>query len=148
MPAMRCAVYARFSSDLQRDTSIDDQVRVCHEYAARHAWAVLESHIYTDEAVSGASLEGRSGIQALLRVAEQRPLPFDVVLVDDSSRVARDLADAIRVMQRLKFNAVRAIYMSQGIDSAHEQAETLVAVHGLVDGLYLRPLLIPCCSPD
>jgi DNA invertase Pin-like site-specific DNA recombinase len=137
---LRCAVYARFSSDLQRDTSIEDQVRVCREYAARHEWTVLEPHIYSDEAVSGDSLERRSRIQALLRLVEQRPLPFDVVLVDDSSRVARDIADAIRIVQRLKFNGVRAIYISQGIDSANEQAETLVAVHGLVDGLYLREM--------
>jgi DNA invertase Pin-like site-specific DNA recombinase len=60
--------------------------------------------------------------------------------VDDHSRVARDIADAIRVMQTLKFWGVRVIYISQGIDSASEQADALVTVHGLIDSLYLKEL--------
>ena len=39
------------------------------------------------------------------------------------------------------------IYISQGIDSANEQAETLVAVHGLVDALYLREMAQKESSP-
>jgi DNA invertase Pin-like site-specific DNA recombinase len=139
MTAMRCACYARFSSDLQRDTSLDDQIATARRYAAAHGWSVLDAHIYTDAAVSGASLE-RPGIQALLAAAERRPLPFDVVLVDDSSRISRDVSDAIRVLQQLRFQGVRVLYLSQNIDSANEQAETLVAVHGVVDSLYLKEL--------
>ena len=43
-------------------------------------------------------------------------------------------------MQRLKFNGVRVIYISQGIDSASDQAESLMAVHGLFDSLYLKEM--------
>jgi site-specific DNA recombinase len=57
---------------------------------------------------------------------------------DDSSRVARDRADALRTIQTLKFHGVRVIYISQGIDSASVQADALIAVHGLVDQLYIR----------
>ena len=63
-----------------------------------------------------------------------------MILVDDSSRVSRDLADALRIIQRLKFAGLRVIYISQGIDSASEVAETLIAVHGIVDSLYLREM--------
>jgi DNA invertase Pin-like site-specific DNA recombinase len=63
-----------------------------------------------------------------------------VLLVDDSSRVSRDLADAVRFMQQVKFYGIRVIYISQSIDSDSEQAETLAAVHGIVDSLYLREL--------
>jgi site-specific DNA recombinase len=139
MPAMRVAVYARFSSDLQRATSIDDQIATAHRYAVTHGWQVLDDHVYTDAAISGASLE-RPGIQALRTATARRPLPFDLLLVDDSSRVSRDLADAVRLLQELKFNGVRVIYISQNIDSANEQAETLIAVHGVVDSLYLREM--------
>jgi site-specific DNA recombinase len=90
--------------------------------------------------LSGASINGRAAVQSLLSAAETRPKPFDVLLVDDSSRIARDIADAIRVMQVLKFHGVRVIYISQGIDSESEQAEPLVAVHGLIDSLYLKEL--------
>ena len=63
-----------------------------------------------------------------------------MLLVDDTSRVARDIPDAIRVMQTLKFNGIRVIYISQGIDSDSNQADALVTVHGLIDSLYLKEL--------
>jgi site-specific DNA recombinase len=62
------------------------------------------------------------------------------VLVDDSSRIARDIPDAIRVMQQLKLLGIRVIYISQGIDSESEQADALVAVHGLIDSMFLKEL--------
>ena len=133
-------MYARYSSDLQRQTSIDDQLAVARRYADQQGWTVLDAHTYTDEAVSGSSLHGRPGVQALLAVAETTPRPFDVLLVDDSSRVARDLRDALHVVRVLKFAGIRTIYLSQQIDSDNEQAETLLTVHGLVDGLYLQEM--------
>jgi site-specific DNA recombinase len=54
-PVLRCAVYARFSSEKQSPLSIEDQVRKCREYAEQHGWFVLDSHIYSDEAISGAT---------------------------------------------------------------------------------------------
>ena len=72
---MRAAIYARFSSDLQRDASIEDQVRSCREYAARQGLTIVD--VYADRAVSGASLM-RSGIQKLLRDAQRGA--FDLVL--------------------------------------------------------------------
>ena len=137
---MRVACYARYSSDLQRATSIDDQLHVARRYADEKGWTIDDTQVFTDAGISGASIDGRPGLQALLAASARRPLPFDVVLVDDSSRVARDIADAIRVLQTFRFFGVRVVYISQHIDSANEQAETLVAVHGMVDSLYLREM--------
>src|SRR5688572_701674 len=137
---MRTACYARFSSDLQRETSLDDQIRICRDYAQRHNLDWQEAHVYTDAAISGASIEGRPGLHGLLDAATATPPPFDIVLVDDSSRVARDLPDALGVLRALRFAGICVRYLSQGIDSDHEQAETLVTVHGLVDSLYLREM--------
>jgi len=137
---MRVACYARYSSDLQRETSIDDQLGVARRFATDRGWKVLKDHLYTDSAISGASINGRAGVQRLLAAAAQQPKPFDVLLVDDSSRISRDIADAIRVMQQLKFFGIRVIYISQGIDSDSEQADALVAVHGLIDSMYLKEL--------
>ena len=137
---MRVACYARYSSDLQRETSIEDQLAVANRYAGERGWKVLKNHIYADAAVSGASIHGRAGLQRLLDAAAEKPKPFDVLLVDDSSRIARDIADAIRAMQQLKFFGIRVIYISQGIDSESEQADALVTVHGLIDSMYLKEL--------
>jgi len=84
---MRAAVYARFSSENQREQSIEDQVRVCKEFAARDGITVLENHIYFDEAQSGA-IRSRPGLEALKKAAEDKQ--FDALLVDDSSRLSRD----------------------------------------------------------
>ena len=137
---MRAAIYARYSSDLQRDTSLEDQIAVARRYASERNWTVVKDHIYNDAGISGARVQNRPSVQRLLAAAGSKPKPFDVVLVDDSSRIARDIPDAIRVMQQLKFLGIRVIYISQGIDSASEQADALVAVHGLIDSLYLKEL--------
>ena len=79
----RAVLYARFSSDLQRDASIEDQLRSCRDYAARKGFAVTEE--YSDRAVSGASLV-RSSIQKLLEDA--RGGGFDVVIAEALDRHA------------------------------------------------------------
>jgi hypothetical protein len=58
--AVKVALYARYSSDNQRDASIADQLRVCRAYAERQGWSICEE--YTDHAVSGATLL-RAGFQ-------------------------------------------------------------------------------------
>lgn len=134
---MRAAVYARYSSDLQKATSLEDQIAVARRYAAAQGWSVDEGHLYRDAGISGASIDGRPGLQAMLAAAALKPRPFDVLLVDDTSRLSRDLVDGISIKRTLKFLGVKVYYVTQAIDSDNEQAETLVAVHGLVDGLYL-----------
>lgn len=59
---MRAAIYARFSSDNQRDASIEDQIRLCKEYCTKHNLNVM--NCYSDYAISGASLH-RPGIQGI-----------------------------------------------------------------------------------
>src|ERR1700687_640232 len=56
----RVALYARYSSDNQRDASIEDQLRLCGEYARKQGWTVVDT--YFDRAVSGDCLVG-GGIQ-------------------------------------------------------------------------------------
>ena len=67
---LRCACYARFSSDRQSPTSIVDQVRKCRDYAERQGWRVLDRHIYADEAVSGATTD-RPGLRQFPKMREQ-----------------------------------------------------------------------------
>jgi len=48
----RVALYARCSSDQQREASIEDQLRLCRLHAEKQSWIVADS--YNDRAVSGA----------------------------------------------------------------------------------------------
>jgi hypothetical protein len=51
---LKVAIYARYSSDNQRDASIADQLRVCREFARGQGWTVVEE--FTDHTISGATL--------------------------------------------------------------------------------------------
>lgn len=139
MTQLRCAIYARFSSDRQSPSSITDQIRKCREYAARQGWIVLDRHIHADEAIHGASME-RSGLKALVAAAVNPARQFDCILVDDTSRLSRKLADALNLYERLSFAGIRIVAVSQGVDSDDAQAEILLGVHGLIDGVYWREL--------
>jgi site-specific DNA recombinase len=134
-----CAVYARYSDERQNPLSIDQQIGKCREYAQRHKLLILNDHIYSDEAISGAT-DDRAGLRRLLYAVQQRPRPFDVILVDDTSRMSRDLADSLEIMKKMKFAGVLVVFVSQGFDTSAPQVQTLVTVHGLVDSLYLEEL--------
>ncbi len=135
----RCAAYARYSSDLQSPSSIEDQLRKCRECAALHGFQFMDEHIYVDQAVSGVGAD-RPGLRSLMAAALSQARPFDVILVDDSSRLSRDTKDALSIFERLNFSGIRLIAVSQGIDSQNEQAQVLVTVHGMVDSLYVKEL--------
>ena len=62
---MRAAIYARYSSDLQRETSLEDQIAVAKRYATEHKWTVLKDHLYTDAGISGASIQNRPSMAHL-----------------------------------------------------------------------------------
>lgn len=84
-------IYARYSTDRQDARSIDDQVRRCERYATEKGYTVTD--IYKDAAESGATLN-RDDMQRVLRDARRRGgAPFKAVLVDDLSRLSRDLGD-------------------------------------------------------
>lgn len=85
----RAAIYARFSTDLQDDRSIEDQIAICREYAGRHDLVVVET--YEDRAASGASVVNREGVHRLLAAAKAGM--FDVVIAELMSRVGRDQED-------------------------------------------------------
>ena len=138
-PILRCATYARYSSSQQRDASIVDQQRNMMRYAETKGWRILTDFMFSDEAISGAGLD-RPGFQQLLRAAKASPRVIDVILVDDTSRISRSLADTVRLREDLNFTGIRFIAVSQGIDSDDEQSDVMMTVHGLVDSLYIKEL--------
>jgi site-specific DNA recombinase len=135
-----CAIYARYSSDLQRESSIEDQIRLCREYAARRGWTIAEDFVIADRAVSAASLAGRDGLQRLVEAAKGKSHPFDCLLFYDTSRLARDPSDSLRTFKILEFYRVTIVSVSQGIDSSQGNARPLLAMFGIIDEQYLTDL--------
>ena len=129
---LRAAIYARFSTDMQRDASIEDQVRSCREHAARQGLEIVE--VYSDKAVSGASLM-RSGIQKLLRDAQNST--FDVVLSEALDRRSRNQADIAAIYQKLQFREVMIETTSEGLIS-----EMHIGLKGTMNSLFIKDLAI------
>src|SRR5271170_5811959 len=134
---MKCAIYARYSSDLQRESSAEDQIRKCRSFADLEGWTVLDEYVRSDHKISGAGLAGRSALESLLADAKRRPRPFDRILIDDTSRLARNVGDALKMVETLKFYGVGATFVSQGIDTLDKMARQLVTLNGMMDEQFL-----------
>lgn len=134
---MKAAIYARYSSENQRPESIDDQISSCKKLAAQDGHVIADEYIFTDAAASGARKD-RSGLGALLEESENGG--FEVVLVDDLSRLARDNHLMLTVMAELRFNGVRVISVADGLDSADEEATVGIQIRGIFNELQLRDL--------
>ncbi len=130
MPEVKVALYARYSSDNQRDASIADQLRVCRAYAERQSWTICEE--YTDHAVSGATLL-RAGFQALMRDALNRR--FDIVLAESLDRFSRDQEDTAGLFKRLTFAGVNIVTLAEG-DITHLH----IGFKGTMNALFLKDL--------
>jgi hypothetical protein len=116
---VRAAIYARYSSENQRPESIEDQVASCRRLAKTRGFGVREEHIYTDLAASGAR-EDRAGPTAMRHAGAAAA--FDVVLVDDLSRLARNTLLLLSLLEELRFHGVRVVSVADGLDSDDEEA--------------------------
>ena len=134
----RCAIYARYSSDLQSPTSIDDQLQLCRAYADRQGWVVVATH--HDAALSGFGVEQRPGYQQLVAAAGATPPGFDTILVEDLSRLTRDTGELLRLYHRLRLKGIDIVGVSDGIASGQQGGKVHLTVKGLVNELYLDDL--------
>jgi site-specific DNA recombinase len=123
----KAVIYARFSTDLQNERSIEDQITLCRDYTSREGMNVVE--VYEDRARSGGSVMGRDGLLRLLDQARERS--FDVVVVEALDRLSRDMEDLAGIHKRLSFLGIE-------IRAAHEGVvnTVLVGLRGLVGQLY------------
>lgn len=132
--AVPVVVYARYSTLLQDSRSIDDQVRRCRAYAAAHEMTVLA--VYSDAAESGSHIE-RAGMQRMLSNAKTRA--FSTVLVDDLSRLSRDLGNTWNVVfGDLADRDIGVVDVTSGMASTDPNARITFAALGMVNDQFLQ----------
>ncbi len=127
---MRAAIYARYSSNNQRDASIDDQVRQCRKRIDNEGWTLTE--VYSDHAISGASVL-RSGYQKMLEDA--RHGAYDILVAEALDRLSRDQEDIAGLYKQMSFAGVQLITLSEG-----EINELHVGLKGTMNALFLKDL--------
>ena len=127
---MKVALYARYSSDNQRDASIADQLRMCRLHAEKQGWQIVEE--YTDHAISGASLL-RPGIQAL--ISDGTRGRYNLILAEAMDRLSRDQEDIAGIFKRMTYADVKIFTLSEG-----EVTHLHVGLKGTMNALFLKDL--------
>lgn len=111
----RAAIYARFSSDNQKETSIDDQVRECRAFAKRSGLKIVG--VYDDHAMTGRN-DNRPGLQRLIQDSAGKL--FDIVLVWKLDRIGRNRTEMAMNRYRLKKNGVKITSITENIPETPE----------------------------
>ena len=106
----KAVIYARFSCDKQRDESIEDQLRVCTEYADSHGILIVDH--YCDFAISGRT-DHRPQFQNMIEDAAEGT--FDAVLVYKTDRFARNRYDSAIYKKKLIDYGVKVISATEEI---------------------------------
>ena len=136
---MRAVIYTRYSGQNEREASLEDQERLCRQEADRLGYAV--TNVYKDAARSGQlSEEQRPGFAAMQEAARRHE--FDVLIVDDASRLSRDQADALRVLKRFEFWGVGLIARTDGVNTLQNprSSRLLFGVKSAFSEEFLRDL--------
>lgn len=123
---MNAVIYARYSSDKQKDTSIEDQVRDCRKYADDLGLTVLG--VYADHAMSGRT-DHRPEFQRMLRDSDQGA--FEAIIVWKLDRFARNRYDSAIHKARLKRNGVKVVSAMERISDSPEG----VLLESLLEGM-------------
>jgi len=124
------SIYARYSSDLQRAASVEDQFLICKERIAREQWTLAGT--YADRGLSGAS-HLRPGYQQLLAAAQNGE--FDIVLAEALDRVSRDQEHVAAFFKQMNFAGIRIVTLAEG-----EIGELHVGLKGTMNALFLKDL--------
>ena len=129
---VRIAIYARYSCDQQRETSIDDQIRRCKEIADYLGLHVADYLVFSDSALSGQAhaLDKRDGLHQLEKA--WRDGAFDILMLDAFERLARDGLEQEKIIQRLKGNRRVRLITCDGIDTSREGWDLLLRLKGAI----------------
>ena len=112
---MTAVIYARYSSDSQREASIEGQLRDCKDYAEKNGITVVGTYI--DRAYS-AKTDDRPDFQRMIKDSAKKI--FDVVLVWKLDRFARNRFDAVNYKYQLEKNGVHLVSAMEPISQGPE----------------------------
>jgi site-specific DNA recombinase len=109
---MRAAIYARKSK--QDEASLDRQVELAKDFIAKQdGWRLHPAHIFSDDGISGAQFT-RPGLDALLAAVGRTPVPFDVLVVMESSRLGRNMSETLKLQEQILESGTRLYHYQDG----------------------------------
>ena len=123
---MKAVIYARYSSEMQREESIEGQIRECKEYAEKENITIVNTYI--DRAVS-AKTDNRPAFQQM--IADSKKKLFDAVMVWKLDRFARNRTDSAIYKAVLKKNNVKVISAKENISDGPEG----IILEAIIEGM-------------
>ena len=108
---MNVVIYARYSSHNQQETSIEGQLKVCHEFCERNNYTVI--HEYIDRAISGRT-DNRPDFLQMIQDSASRH--FDFIIVYQLDRFSRNRYDSAHYKNKLKKYGVRVLSARENIN--------------------------------
>lgn len=126
---VRCAVYARVSTDMpgQKD-SMENQKSFFEYFIKEKGWTMVET--YADEGVTGTSTAKRYELQRLMIDAENKR--FEVLLIKSLSRFARDVVDGLTLIRALKSYGIKVMTIDENYNSELDKGEMLLMAYFMV----------------
>ena len=112
---MTGVIYARYSSDNQREESIEGQLRECKVFAKKNGIDIVGTYI--DRALS-AKTDNRPDFQKMIKDSAKKQ--FDCVIVWKLDRFARNRYDSAHYKSILKKNDVRVLSATEAISQGAE----------------------------
>ena len=112
---MKAVIYARYSSDSQREESIEGQLRECTAFAEKNGITILRHYI--DRAFS-AKTDNRPEFQEMIKDSSKKL--FDMIIVWKLDRFARNRYDSARYKAQLKKNGVKVVSATETISDGAE----------------------------
>lgn len=119
-------VYARFSSDNQREESIDAQLRAISEYCQKEQISILK--VFKDEAFS-ARTDKRPAFQEMFGLIKEQPADF--LVVHKLDRFARSRADAAFYRSKLKEAGMKLVSVLERLDDSPES----IIMEGILESM-------------
>jgi site-specific DNA recombinase len=133
----KSAIYARYSTAEQKDTSIEDQVRRARQKAESLGYTVPDELVFSDAIITGTAkgLAKRAGYEKLLRAWDRKE--FAALVVDEVSRLAREPVSLASLQVRVETTRVRLV-STDGIDSATPGWQLQFGFCGVIASHYVR----------
>lgn len=112
---MNGVIYARYSSDNQREESIEGQLRECKEFASRNDITIVDTYI--DRAFS-AKTDNRPSFQKMIRDSSKNQ--FEVIIIWKLDRFACNRYNSAHYKAQLRKNGVKVVSATEAISEGAE----------------------------
>jgi len=126
----KAAIYCRYSTEHQDESSLTDQIRECRRWADYNGFSTPKELEFSDAAKSGTNPE-REGLNELLKAAEAGE--FQAVLVLNLARLARSLTIFIDIIAELEYRNVELVSVSEGLRTSQPMAKMAMSMMGLIN---------------